>query len=341
MTYIYSRVCSLKYTAVKHNNYLPRGLLIKVLGEKQSISVDAAGADTEYLVMTRDKQSLSRVTKSSGVKKLSRLEDENLLKNRNMTLIKASEDTVEDLLLDEDVLYIEPNISLKAQSEKNESGIDSEVVKRNTEKLIEEKKKVINTNTDVTGLQWNLEAIHWKHNQMGDRPVKIAVLDSGVNYDEDIQIAEDIRIRDEDKDISARYIDICGHGTGVAGIIAAQKNTIGITGIASGAKVYSIKVLDDKDTGKLSDIVAGIYAAIENDCDIINMSFGTSSHSDILHEAVRDASNAGILLVASAGNHKGSVLYPAVFPEVLGVGSTDAKGKWITGTAKGDAWADC
>lgn len=76
----------------------------------------------------------------------------------------------------------------------------------------------------------------------------------------------------------------------------------------------------------------GIYWAIENDVDIINMSFGTDMDSEILHSAIRDAYNAGILLVASSGNNaNGTVQYPAAYNEVIAVGAT---------TTSGDLWID-
>ena len=59
-------------------------------------------------------------------------------------------------------------------------------------------------------------------------------------------------------------------------------------------QVYSVQVLDEYDKGYLGDIVEGIYWAIENNMDIINLSFGTTYNAEILHQAIRNAKNAGI-----------------------------------------------
>ena len=87
----------------------------------------------------------------------------------------------------------------------------------------------------------------------------------------------------------------------------------------------------------LSRVIEGIYWGIENDVDIINMSFGTPVESEILRKAVQDAADAGILLVAAAGNTpEGGVQYPAAFPEVIAVGSVEASGQIAEHTPLGE-----
>lgn len=125
------------------------------------------------------------------------------------------------------------------------------------------------------------------------------------------------------------YNDVTGHGTGVAGVIAADKNDKGIIGIAPDVSVYSIRVLDENNEAPISRIIAGIEWAIENDIDVLNMSFGTENYSAQLYNAIRRAYENGIVLVASAGNTGGlseQVTYPARFPEVIAVGSCDENG---------------
>ena len=90
----------------------------------------------------------------------------------------------------------------------------------------------------------------------------------------------------------------------------------------------------------LSRVIEGIYWCIENDIDIINMSFGTSQYSEAFQKAVKAADQAGILMVAAAGNvnngNGAAVQYPAAFPEVIAVGSVDAQGKRSSISATGD-----
>ena len=83
--------------------------------------------------------------------------------------------------------------------------------------------------------------------------------------------------------------------------------------------------MDAKNRGRLSDIVAGIYWCIEQDVDVINMSFGTSVKSDILEKAIEAAAERGIMMVSSAGNGGtgSAVEYPGAFDEVIAVGAVD------------------
>lgn len=89
-------------------------------------------------------------------------------------------------------------------------------------------------------------------------------------------------------------------------------------------KLYSARVLDDDGNSPISRVIETIYWAIEKDVDIINMSFGTQEYSAALEKAVTDAENAGILIVAAAGNNE-TVEYPAAYEEVIAVGSVNSE----------------
>jgi subtilisin len=154
--------------------------------------------------------------------------------------------------------------------------------------------------------------------------VKVGVIDTGIDYThEDIQVNGGATFVQGTLD----YMDDNGHGTHVAGTISAVNNTIGVLGVAPQAELYAIKVLDQYGGGSYSDVVAGIEWAITNQMDIVNMSFGGSSGSRTLKTAVDNAYNAGILLVAAAGNNgydkKGTITYPAKYDTVIAVGAVD------------------
>jgi len=119
------------------------------------------------------------------------------------------------------------------------------------------------------------------------------------------------------------YNDDNGHGSHVAGIIGAVDNTVGVVGGAPAANLWAIKALDRNGSGYLSDIIDGIDWAIAHHIDVINMSLGTSSDVPSFHDAVARAHNAGIVVVAAAGNNGGSVLYPAAYSETIAVSATD------------------
>lgn len=128
------------------------------------------------------------------------------------------------------------------------------------------------------------------------------------------------------------------HGTIVAGIIAAAGNNgVGISGITWQAKIMPLKVLDDKGEGKTSDVIRAIDYAINNKAAIINLSFVGLDYSRGLYEAVTRAHNAGVILVAAAGNEQTqgqgynldeTPMYPACDDGednmVIGVAATDA-----------------
>ena len=119
--------------------------------------------------------------------------------------------------------------------------------------------------------------------------------------------------------------DDYGHGTHVAGIAAAATNNgIGVAGVAWGAQVMPVKVLDEYGYGWVSDIAAGIVYAADQGANIINLSLGVSAPSQTLCDAVSYASQrAGALVVAAAGNTGSAVSYPAACDHVLAVTATD------------------
>jgi subtilisin family serine protease len=153
--------------------------------------------------------------------------------------------------------------------------------------------------------------------------VKIAVLDTGIDYKHP-ELARNYKggydFINKDKD----PMDDNGHGTHVAGILAAAKNGKGIVGAAPDAQIYAIKVSDAKGKGSFSGLVKGIDWAIEHDMDIVTMSITGKGGSKALAKAVDTAYNKhGLVLVAAVGNGKGDVLYPAAYPQVIGVGSVN------------------
>ena len=122
------------------------------------------------------------------------------------------------------------------------------------------------------------------------------------------------------------YEDIMGHGTHVAGIIAARRNGIGVVGVAPEAELYSLQCFNLFGQAALSSIINCIQWAIDHKLDILNMSFGGSQNSPALKEACQRAYDSGILLVAAAGNSgrgEDTVGYPAKFDTVIAVSATD------------------
>lgn len=135
---------------------------------------------------------------------------------------------------------------------------------------------------------------------------------------------EDCSKRDNDPD------DFDGHGTHVAGIIAAQKNNnFGISGIAPKAKIMPLRAafsVGGRALLKSSDILEALSYAVNNGADVINMSFAGSSLG-ILNSVISRAHDENIVLVAAAGNSgSNSEAFPAALDDVIAVGSLTSSG---------------
>ncbi len=154
--------------------------------------------------------------------------------------------------------------------------------------------------------------------------VKVGVLDTGIDLTHP-DLKERIKGGYNAINPLKSANDDNGHGTHVAGIIAATDNEIGVIGVAPEADLYAIKVLNRQGKGYLSDVIEGLDWAISNNIQVVNMSLGSSSGNDAFREAIIRAHQAGLVMVAAAGNaYGGAVSYPAAYPEVIAVSATDA-----------------
>ena len=154
-----------------------------------------------------------------------------------------------------------------------------------------------------------------------------------------------------------RDIDASGHGTHVAGIIAAVANNgIGGSGVAPNAKILPIQVLDQAGQGDARDVAAGVRFAADNGARVINLSLGGATESSSLTQAITYANDKGVLVVAAAGNGGAAdkPKWPASLDLTLAVTAVDqannatsfdqrgdyidlsAPGANIVSTAKGD-----
>ena len=116
-----------------------------------------------------------------------------------------------------------------------------------------------------------------------------------------------------------------GHGTFVAGVIAAGGPGAAIAGVASGARILPVKVLDCTGTGRIAEASAGVRYAARMGARVINLSFGTRTESPVLRAAVEEAQRLGSLIVASAGNDgRRGVTFPAAYAGVVSVAASGA-----------------
>jgi len=201
-----------------------------------------------------------------------------------------------------------------------------------------------------TTYQWNFHDSQggikmesaWAINMGGDPSVVVAVLDTGIAYEQYGPYCKSVEF--EGTSFAAGYDfinndshpnDDNGHGTHVASTIAeATHNQFRFAGIAFETTLMPVKVLGADGSGPISDIVDAIYYAADNGADIISMSFGTSAPRfflTALENAVKYAHSNGVLLVAASGN-AGAVnpMYPAGYSEVISVGATTRSGTFAS-----------
>lgn len=176
--------------------------------------------------------------------------------------------------------------------------------------------------------EWNMQMVNADQAETvstGKNKVKVAIIDSGIDFIDDVDVKERKNFIPGDDNISALYEDSSGHGTSVAGIIAAKDDDEGISGGNDEVELYSARVLDANNSAPVSRVIEAVQWAMEKDVDIINMSLGTKQYSSALRKVLQQAHKQGILIIASAGNG-GSVEYPAAFDEVMAIGSVGADG---------------
>ncbi|MFW9979178.1 MAG: S8 family serine peptidase [Candidatus Thorarchaeota archaeon] len=153
--------------------------------------------------------------------------------------------------------------------------------------------------------------------------VKVCVIDTGIDVDHTDLDANYMGGYDFVNDDSNPNDDN-GHGTHCAGIIGAEDNEAGVIGVAPNVDLYACKVLDSSGSGSFDDVVAGINWAVSNGMDVASMSLGASSGSTALQQACLNAYNAGVIVVAAAGNDGGAISYPGAYSSTICVGATDS-----------------
>ena len=188
------------------------------------------------------------------------------------------------------------------------------------------------SNTQEETPSWGLERIfesdtypfdYWT--ETDGTGVKVAVFDTGIDgAHEDLHVAGGYNtISDDPYDV-----DLNGHGTHVAGIIAGLYNDVGIVGVAPSVELYSLVVLDDDGNGSSINLIEAIEWVVDNNIPIVNMSIGMSESSTALENAINEAHALGHIFIGAAGNDGESggsdnMAYPAKYANVIAVGATD------------------
>ncbi len=168
--------------------------------------------------------------------------------------------------------------------------------------------------------------------------VKVAVLDTGVDGSHS-DLAGVVLPGSDLVSGGNGTSDPHGHGTHVAGVIAAVANNgIGVAGLAQGARILPVRVLGADGTGTDADVARGIVWAVAAGAQVINMSVGSPDYSAAEDAAVAYAIQQGVVVVSAAGNLRkqgNPAVYPAAFPSVIGVGASDTSDRTATFSSTG------
>lgn len=281
--------------------------------------------EKDYIIGTKNVKPLADFEKRYGDSGEINGYDQGKMKENEMLAVRMTDEEAEELKEDSDVLFVEENQYVEGSTSQGNACHE---------------KKVKRHKKNESATEWNVRMIKANGKKSKGKKkkekVKVAVLDSGVDYGNDIELAATITLIPGEEEMSPLFMDGSGHGNGVAGLIAAEDNDEGITGINPDVELYSIRILDNENRAPVSRVIEGIYMAMEQGVNIINMSFGMNTYSAALEKAVQDAADAGILIVAAAGNTgKAGVQYPAAYNEVMAVGSVDKMGDVAPDSATG------
>lgn len=212
---------------------------------------------------------------------------------------------VAELSADPSVEYAEPNYVVRLANEGSVTAVD--------------------VNDPKTGDQYALDHMRvrdaWSRTKGGSSV--IALLDTGVQANHPDLAGRVLPGRDFVNDDS-NAADDNGHGTWVAGIVAANTNDgYGIAGVSWTDKILPVKMMNADGTGNTSDLAAAITWAADNGADVINMSIGGFPYSQSVQNAVNYAWNKGVVLLGAAGNNGiEQTFYPASFSNVISVSAT-------------------
>ncbi|QQG43314.1 MAG: S8 family serine peptidase [Candidatus Daviesbacteria bacterium] len=272
----------------------------------------------------------------------SKIQEGNISVNIPGEYIVVFKDEVQNPAEVADQLQGQHQISIKHKYSKPLKGFSANITDQKIEqirqdsrvKFISQDKKVFALSHRTTAVQSTPTGIRRINgiqlNNYGDG-IGVAVIDTGIDLDHpdlagnilaNVNCIRPLRKGDDDN----------GHGTHVAGTIAALQNNLGVVGVAPQAKLMAVKVLDSRGSGTWSSVICGIDWVTQNaskfNIKVANMSLGGggqsdnncgSSNQDALHQAICRSASAGITYVAAAGNSNqdAGLMVPAAYDDAL------------------------
>jgi subtilisin len=226
-----------------------------------------------------------------------------------LIIAKVSAKEKRALEFSKSVLLVEDDLTTDSDGDKYEAVLDESILRQATPLLLSTILGTKNPGELTTA-----------------RGVRIGILDSGIDTrypDLAANIYGGISfVADEPNP----YDDPRGHGTHCACIAASAGVGSGVFGVAPGASIYSIKVMNSSRSVTTSRAVLGLLKAYFSGCHIASMSFGFSDKSNVLNAVCDFVADKGLVAIASAGNNVSNVLFPAAFDSVIGVAAARSDG---------------
>jgi subtilisin len=264
----------------------------------------------DYIVVLKNNNFLSSVRSLAGEAKsegaaLGQIYDNAL---RGFSIKVPNDNVLEAIMKNPNVDYVQPDVKVKAFAQ--------------------------NLPTGVNRVDGDLSSTK-SGDGSGAVNVDIGIMDTGIDLNHpDLNVYRQVTFVSG----TSSGNDDNGHGTAVAGVAAAKDNSQGVVGLAPGARLWAIKVLDSNGIGSSSNIIKGIDYVTQhaNEIDVVNLSFGAVGQNEALHSAIIKSVAAGVTYTAAAGNEAidASSVFPASYPEVIAVSAivdTDGKCGGISG----------
>ena len=306
-------------------------LLFKCYGDIQQMEESKIKSNTELIKKAHEKEEIRVIVKYKKKDKLlsyKELQIKDNLIQKEEVVEKHGGTVVKHLpIIDSSVVFIKSKDIEKLKEDIDVEYIEIDQLVYPLEVISPE--NITSFSEIVTWAVERVNALEYHQITKGNG-IKIAIIDSGANVNHpDLinNIKTGYNFIDNNYDVS----DDCDHGTCVSGVIAAESNDFGMLGIAPQSFIYPLKVMHkisgNRCSGYSSDIVQAIEWSIENNMDIINLSLGSPSQLYSVGIALDAAYDAGILIVAAAGNDgtkstcddDDCVHYPAKYDSAIAV----------------------
>lgn len=241
----------------------------------------SASQESEYIIVTKDKKSMKTVESKYNTMIDTQEQNTDFLKDENVLVSKMTAKEADIVNKDQKVVSVEKNTMVNASETESTTAAKED---------------------QGTDSQWNLKSIHVDKakDTATDEKVKVALLDSGIDYQEGLNVKERVNLIEDDNEFSPMFEDSSNHGTSIASLIVSNNGKV--KGINKNVELYSARILDENKQAPISRVVEGIYWAIDKKVNIISISFGTNQYSEALKQAIDEANAKGILVIAAAGN---------------------------------------